>query len=90
MYFVYLSPPSLRNAGGFFSQGQTCNNVVVFVLPCNNWFCIKREGAVVVMTPAPLSSHKLLTINYQLKLYVPSVRQHEPADISSPELAAKI
>ena len=66
MYFVYLSSPSLRNAGGFFSQGQTCNNVVVFVLPCNNWFCIKKEGAVVVMTPAPLLSYKLSTINYQL------------------------
>nr|DAW66935.1 MAG TPA: hypothetical protein [Caudoviricetes sp.] len=43
MHFVYLSPPSLRNAVGFFSQGQTCNNVV-FRIFTNNWFCIKKKG----------------------------------------------
>lgn len=44
------------------------------------------RGAAVVMTPAPLIFY-LFTL---LPLNVPSVRQYEPADISSPELAAKI
>ena len=65
------------------------HELVLIRLNLNLVYGYSLRGADVVMTPAPRFLPFYLFTFLPL-LHVPSVRQYEPADISSPELAAKI